>query len=73
MIAVAARNSARAESVASAFEDSDDESFPVKRFIQPPKCLLYSGGSNWEVFKLRYNRFVKERRFTAKEAKDYLC
>ncbi|GFO30247.1 hypothetical protein PoB_005675200 [Plakobranchus ocellatus] len=58
------RNSARAECVASGFEDSDDESFPVKWFIQPPKRLLYSGGSNWEVFKLRYNCFVRERRFT---------
>ncbi|GFO29688.1 hypothetical protein PoB_005619300 [Plakobranchus ocellatus] len=52
-----ARNSARAECVASGFEDSDDESFPVKLFIQPPKCLLYSGGkfSNYAITALSWS------------------
>ncbi|GFN84201.1 hypothetical protein PoB_001070700 [Plakobranchus ocellatus] len=54
-------------------DESDDESGHSRKFIQPPKSLIYSGESSWAEFEMKFKRFVREQMFSEKEAKDYLC
>ncbi|GFO33751.1 general secretion pathway protein k-like protein [Plakobranchus ocellatus] len=54
-------------------DESDDEPEHSRKFIQPPKSLIYSGESSWAAFEMKFKRFVREQMFSEKEAKDYLC
>ncbi|GFN99165.1 hypothetical protein PoB_002567100 [Plakobranchus ocellatus] len=54
-------------------DESDDEPGHSRKFIQPPKSLIYSGESSWTAFEMKFKRFVREQMFSEKEAKDYLC
>ncbi|GFN87956.1 hypothetical protein PoB_001446200 [Plakobranchus ocellatus] len=54
-------------------DKSDDEPEHSRKFIQPPKSLIYSGESSWAAFEMKFKRFVREQMFSEKEAKDYLC
>ncbi|GFO12627.1 hypothetical protein PoB_003913200 [Plakobranchus ocellatus] len=54
-------------------DESDDEPGHSKKFIQPPKSLIYSGESSWAAFEVKFKRFVREQMFSEKEAKDYFC
>ncbi|GFO46538.1 hypothetical protein PoB_007304300 [Plakobranchus ocellatus] len=54
-------------------DESDDEPEHSRKFIQPPKSLIYSGESSWAAFEMKFKRFVREQMFSEKEVKDYLC
>ncbi|GFO31463.1 hypothetical protein PoB_005796800 [Plakobranchus ocellatus] len=51
----------------------DQDPVKGKRFVQPPKCLVYAGDSDWAAFRLRFERFAREQVFGDQDAKDYLC
>ncbi|GFN73638.1 hypothetical protein PoB_000014400 [Plakobranchus ocellatus] len=65
------RNSRRQDGYDS--DELDDEPEQSRKFIQPPKSLIYSGESSWAAFEMKFKRFVREQMFSEKEAKDYLC
>ncbi|GFO12376.1 general secretion pathway protein k-like protein, partial [Plakobranchus ocellatus] len=51
----------------------DQDPVKGKRFVQPPKCLVYAGDSDWAALRLRFERFAREQVFCDQDAKDYLC
>ncbi|GFO20624.1 hypothetical protein PoB_004712900 [Plakobranchus ocellatus] len=54
-------------------DESDDEIGHSRKFIQPPKSLIYSGESSWAAFEMEFKRFVREQMFSVREAKAFLC
>ncbi|GFR71227.1 hypothetical protein ElyMa_002089900 [Elysia marginata] len=51
----------------------DDAPCRGRRFVQPPKALMYDGTSDWAAFKQKYRRFVMEQDMSPESAVNYLC